>query len=135
LEWKLIPLRFTAESYKKRQNFNSRLPNFRLAATYSSILFHQFTLLAMKNLLLLAALVVATTEVASAAPTQTTPTSTMTKKERKAARQAARQAKAPQVYKGTVAEQSRVITDAPGAEDSDNGDNTTKSKKKSKSKE
>lgn len=85
----------------------------------------------MKNLLLLAALAVATIEV-SAAPSQTTPTGTMTKKERKAARQA----KAPQVYKGSVAEQRRVVTDAPGAEDSDNGDNTTtKSKKKSKSKD
>lgn len=90
----------------------------------------------MKNLLLLAALGLATAEVATAAPSQTAPTSTMTKKERKAARQAARQAKAPQVYKGTVAEQNRVVTDAPGAEDSDNGDNTTaKSKRKSKSKE
>ena len=87
----------------------------------------------MKNLLLLAALAFATTEVATAAPSQTTPSGTMSKKERKAARQAARQAKAPQVYKGSVAEQSRVVTDAPGAEDSD-GDNT-KSKKKSKSKE
>lgn len=87
----------------------------------------------MKNLLLLAALAFATTEVATAAPSQTTPSGTMSKKERKAARQAARQAKAPQVYKGSVAEQSRVVTDAPGAEDSD-GDNT-KSKRKSKSKE
>jgi len=85
----------------------------------------------MKNLLLLAALAIATFE-AAATPSQTTPTGTMTKKERKAARQA----KTPQVYKGTVAEQRRVVTDAPGAEDSDNGDNTTvKSKKKSKSKE
>jgi opacity protein-like surface antigen len=90
----------------------------------------------MKNLLLLAVLAVATTGAAIAAPSQTTPTGTMTKQERKAARQAARQAKTPQVYKGTVAEQSRVLTDAPGSEDSDNGDNTTtKSKKKSKSKE
>jgi uncharacterized membrane protein len=88
----------------------------------------------MKNLLLLAALAFATTEVATAAPSQTTPTGTMSKKERKAARQAARQAKSPQVYKGSVAEQSRVVTDAPGAEDSDSGDNT-KSKKKSKSKD
>ena len=86
----------------------------------------------MKNLLLLAALGLATTEVATASPSQTTPTSTMTKKERKAARQA----KTPQVYKGSVAEQRRLVTDAPGAEDSDNGDNTTvKSKRKSKSKE
>jgi hypothetical protein len=85
----------------------------------------------MKNLLLLAALAIATTEAATAAPSQTTP-GTMTKKERKAARQA----KSPQVYKGSVAEQRRLVTDAPGAEESDNGDNTTtKSKRKSKSKE
>ncbi|MBJ6145019.1 hypothetical protein [Hymenobacter sp. BT559] len=90
----------------------------------------------MKNLLLLAALAFATTEAATAAPSQTAPSGTMTKKERKAARQAARQAKDPQVYKGSVAEQRRVLTDAPGAEDTDNGDNTTtKSKRKSKSKE
>ena len=89
----------------------------------------------MKNLLLLAALAFATTEVATAAPSQTTPTGSMSKKERKAARQAARQAKAPQVYKGSVAEQSRVVTDAPGAEDSDSDNTTTKSKKKSKSKD
>ena len=86
----------------------------------------------MKNLLLLAALAVASIEVATAAPSQTTPSGTMTKKERKAARQA----KSPQVYKGSVAEQRRMVTDAPGAEDSDTGDNTTtKSKRKSKSKE
>lgn len=84
----------------------------------------------MKNLLLLAALAVATTEAATAAPTQTTPTGTMTKKERKAARQA----KAPHVYKGTVAEQNRVVTDAPGAEDADGDNTTTKSSKKMKAK-
>ena len=87
----------------------------------------------MKNLLLLAALAIATTEAATAAPSQTTP-GTMTKKERKAARQA----KSPQVYKGSVAEQRRLVTDAPGAEgDRDMGDaddTSTKSGKKSKSK-
>ena len=88
----------------------------------------------MKNLLLLALLAMATVE-ASASTKQDgqTPSGTMTKEQRKAARQA----KQPQVYKGSVAERRRVLTDANGAEnDSDNGDDTsTKSgKKKSKSK-
>jgi hypothetical protein len=108
---------------------------FPFSNRFLFILFHQFTLFTMKNLLLLAALTVASLEVATAAPSQTTPSGTMTKKERKAARQAARQAKAPQVYKGSVAEQSRVVTDAPGSEDSDGDNTTTKSKRKSKSKE
>lgn len=41
---------------------------------------------------------------------------TMTRKEARQARIDARAAKAPQVYKGTVAEKVRVITDAPNAE-------------------
>ena len=40
----------------------------------------------------------------------------MTRKEARQARIDARAAKAPQVYKGTVAEKVRVITDAPNAE-------------------
>lgn len=84
----------------------------------------------MKNLLMLA-LVAFTTIEASAQTSQ--PSAPMTKAERKAARQA----KQPQVYKGSVAERRRVLTDAPGSE-GDNGDDdaatTTKSSKKSKSK-
>jgi len=84
----------------------------------------------MKNLLLLALLAAATLE-ASATTARQEPAEKMSKKERKAARQA----KAPQVYKGTVAEQRRVVTDAAGSE-SDTGDGTTtKSSKKSKNKE
>ena len=81
----------------------------------------------MKNLLLLALLAAATLE-ASATTASQTPTEKMTKKERKAARQA----KSPQVYKGTVAEQNRVVTDAAGAE---SGDGTTTKGKKSRNKD
>jgi hypothetical protein len=83
----------------------------------------------MKNILLLALLAVATIE-ANATTAGQTPTEKMTKKERKAARQA----KSPQVYKGTVAEQRRLVTDAPGAE-SEDGEGTTTKGKKSKNKE
>lgn len=83
----------------------------------------------MKHFLLLALLAVATVEAYAQTSQPTTP---MTKEQRKAARQA----KAPQVYKGSVAERRRVVTDAPGAEgDRDMGDDETpKSGKKSKSK-
>jgi opacity protein-like surface antigen len=84
----------------------------------------------MKNFLMLAVLALATIE-ASAQTSQ--PTTPMTKAERKAARAA----KQPQVYKGTVAERRRMVTDAPGAEGDRDGDDdatTTKSGKKSKSK-
>ena len=82
----------------------------------------------MKNFLLLALLATAT--LGAEATTSQAPTEKMTKKERKAARQA----KSPQVYKGTVAEQRRVVTDAAGSE-SDSGDGTTTKGKKSKNKE
>jgi hypothetical protein len=83
----------------------------------------------MKNFLLLALLAVAT--VGAHAATSQTPTES--RQERKAARKAARQAKTPEVYKGGVAEQRRLVTDAAGAEgDQDTGDKPSKSKKKSK---
>jgi len=83
----------------------------------------------MKNFLMLALLAVATIEASAQTAQPSTP---MTKAERKAAKAA----KQPQVYKGTVAERRRLLTDAPGAEgDSDSEDGTTtKSGKKSKSK-
>lgn len=85
----------------------------------------------MKNLLLLA-LLAATTIGANAATSQT-PADAGSKQARKAARKANRQAKSPEVYKGTVAEQRRLVTDAAGAEgDQDTGDKPSKSKKKSK---
>jgi hypothetical protein len=37
----------------------------------------------------------------------------------------------PEVYKGTVAEQRRIVTDAPGAEKED-GDDTSRKERKSK---
>ena len=54
----------------------------------------------------------------------------MTKKEARQARIDARAAKAPQVYKGTVAEQRRIITDAPDAEK--DGEDVTKRDKSEK---
>ena len=84
----------------------------------------------MKNFLMLALVAFATIE-ANAQTSQ--PSAPMTKAERKAARQA----KQPQVYKGSVAERRRVVTDAAGAEGDRDGDDdatTTKSSKKSKSK-
>lgn len=83
----------------------------------------------MKKLLLLTLLAAAT--VGAHAATSQTPTES--KQERKAARKAARQAKTPEVYKGGVAEQRRLVTDAAGAEgDRDVADKPSKSKKKSK---
>ena len=83
----------------------------------------------MRNLLLLALLAVATVDAhaaSSQAPIQS-------RQERKAARKTARQAKAPEEYKGGVAEQRRLVTEAAGAEsDQDTGDKPSKSKKKSK---
>ena len=93
----------------------------------------------MKNLLLLSLLAVATVEASA----QTTPTSTETTPStsatttRKSAkeRRADRKVKAPQVYKGTVAEQRRLLTDAADA-DNDGGDDVKASKKsKHKNKE
>ena len=84
----------------------------------------------MKQFILLAVLAIAAVE-ASAQTSQ--PTAPMSKAERKAAKAA----KQPQVYKGTVAERRRVVTDATGAEadrDGDSDDAGTKSGKKGKSK-
>lgn len=83
----------------------------------------------MKNILFAAllgsasALVVAPA-IAVAAPAQTTPAAGQapSPKEMKQIRKARKQ-NGPEVYKGTVAEQRRIVTDAPGAEkDSDEGD-------------
>lgn len=68
----------------------------------------------MKHLLILGALLVATTGLqAHALPTQTDPKAdkAAAKKARKARRQ-----KGPEVYKGPVAEQQRIIEDAPDAQ-------------------
>ncbi len=81
----------------------------------------------MKQFLLLALVAFATVE-ASAQTSQ--PTTPMTKAERKAARQA----KQPQVYKGTVAERRRVVTDAAGAETDRDGDGVDDAKPSKKTK-
>jgi uncharacterized membrane protein len=85
----------------------------------------------MKNILFAALLgsasaLVVTPVVAVAAPAQTTPAAgeAPSAKEMKKIRKARKQT-GPEVYKGTVAEQSRIVTDAPGAEKED-GDATSK---------
>lgn len=68
----------------------------------------------MKYFLILCALLVGTTGLqAHALPTQTDPRAD--KEAAKKARKARRQ-KGPEVYKGSVAEQQRVIEDAPDAQ-------------------
>jgi hypothetical protein len=92
----------------------------------------------MKNLLLLSLLAVATVEASA----QTTPTSTETETTtsatttRKSAKQrrADRKTKAPEVYKGSVAEQRRLLTDAADADKDPDGADDTKASKKSKHK-
>jgi hypothetical protein len=125
----LISRSFTARSTKKAQTpilFSSATVCF----FHHRIPFFLSPLLAMKNFLMLALVAFATIE----ANAQTSQPAT-TKAERKAERKAARQAKQPQVYKGSVAERRRVLTDAAGSEgDSDDDATTTKSSKKSKSK-
>jgi hypothetical protein len=93
----------------------------------------------MKNILFAAllgsasALVVAPA-IAVAAPAQTTPVAGQapSAKEMKKIRKA-RQQNGPEVYKGTVAEQRRIVTDAPGAEKED-GDDTPSKKEQRKMK-
>ena len=91
----------------------------------------------MKNILFAAllggasALILAPTMASaqSTAPAGQAPSAKEMKKIRKQ-----REKNGPEVYKGTVAEQRRILTDAPGAEkDDDNGDVAT-SRKTRKSK-
>ncbi len=93
----------------------------------------------MKNILLAA--LVAGVSAVQAAPTSpsTTVATTLTiaapsqapmsKTELKRIRKARKQ-NGPEVYKGTVAEQRRIVTDAPGAEKED--DDTSKKERKAK---
>ena len=91
----------------------------------------------MKNILFAAllgsvsALVIAP---ATAALAQTTPAAGQapSPKEMKKIRKARKQ-NGPEVYKGTVAEQRRIVTDAPGAEKED-GDDTPSKKEQRKMK-
>jgi hypothetical protein len=87
----------------------------------------------MKNLLLLSLLAVATVEAsAQTTPTSAEATTTSATTTRKTAkeRRADRKSKSPEVYKGSVAEQHRLLTDADGADkDPDAADDTKPSKK------
>lgn len=98
------------------------LPSF---AFYSTPIFQL-----MKNILSLALLVGIATVAAQPSFAQTGPAPT-SKKEVKKQRKARKQV-GPEVYKGTVAEQSRIITDAAGSEKDreDGDDNTTKKVKR-----
>ncbi|MDO7885826.1 hypothetical protein [Hymenobacter cheonanensis] len=93
----------------------------------------------MKNILFAALLGSVTAFVAApvaAAPSQTTPAAGQApnSKEMKQIRKARKQ-NGPEVYKGTVAEQRRIVTDAPGAEkDDDNTSDTPKKDRKMKKK-
>ncbi|QKG51500.1 hypothetical protein [Hymenobacter sp. BRD67] len=95
----------------------------------------------MKYILFAALLTGATAAYATATvATQTTTMQTapgqtpMSKQEMKKQRKLRKQT-GPEVYKGTVAEQRRIVTDAPGAEKEDrDGDTSTKKEKKIKKK-
>jgi hypothetical protein len=68
------------------------------------------------------------TALSVSAPSQTTPM--VSKADMKRQRKLRKQ-NGPEVYKGTVAEQRRIVTDAPGAEKED-GDDTPKKERKMK---
>ncbi|MVN77983.1 hypothetical protein GO988_16760 [Hymenobacter sp. HMF4947] len=89
----------------------------------------------MKNLLLLAFLAGATAvEAAPLAPVSTTHVNqdqTPDKKDLKRQRKLRKQT-GPEVYKGTVANQNRIINDAPGANKDDDGDDSPRKSKRSK---
>jgi hypothetical protein len=74
------------------------------------------------------AVAVSTALTASLAPSQTTP---MSKEDMKRQRKLRKQ-NGPEVYKGTVAEQRRIVTDAPGAEKEDGDDASPKKERKMK---
>ncbi|MGI4832851.1 MAG: hypothetical protein ACRYFK_05255 [Janthinobacterium lividum] len=84
----------------------------------------------MKNVLVLALFASALAFEAQPALAQTTqePTSKAAKK----AQRKTRRQNGPEVYKGSVAEQSRIVTDAAGSEKDDADDKTTKKSKRSK---
>ena len=104
------------------------------------LIFPDTTLKIMKNILFVALLagasaveaapvspaVAVSGAVAVAAPSQTPMSKADAKRQRKLRKQ-----NGPEVYKGTVAEQRRIVTDAPGAEKDDDSD-TPKKERKSK---
>lgn len=85
----------------------------------------------MKNILFAALLGSATAFVAAPATAQTTPVAGQapSPKEMKHIRKMRKQ-NGPEVYKGTVAEQRRIVTDAPGAEKEDGDDMSKKEQRK-----
>jgi hypothetical protein len=92
----------------------------------------------MKTLLLFSLLAAATVDASAqttpaSTETTTTTSATTTRKSAKQ-RRADRKTKAPEVYKGSVAEQRRLLTDADGADKDPDGADDTKASKKSKHK-
>jgi hypothetical protein len=73
--------------------------------------------------------VAVSTALTVSAPSQTP----MSKEEMKRQRKLRKQ-NGPEVYKGTVAEQRRIVTDAPGAEKEDGDDSPKKERKMKKNK-
>ena len=69
----------------------------------------------------------------STALTVSVPSQTPMSKEEMKRQRKQRKQNGPEVYKGTVAEQRRIVTDAPGAEKED-GDDATSTKKERKMK-
>lgn len=67
------------------------------------------------------------TALTVAAPSQTPMSKADMKRQRKLRKQ-----NGPEVYKGTVAEQRRIVTDAPGAEKEDGDDTSSKKARKNK---
>jgi hypothetical protein len=89
----------------------------------------------MKNLLLFSLLAAATVDAsAQTTPASTETTSATTTRKSAKQRRADRKTKAPEVYKGSVAEQRRLLTDADGADKDPDGADDTKASKKSKHK-
>ena len=88
----------------------------------------------MKTLLFAALLASATVaEAAPATVNQTSPAAGQapSAKEMRKIRKARKQ-NGPEVYKGTVAEQRRIVTDAPGAEKDDTDGDVSKKERKSR---
>jgi hypothetical protein len=67
------------------------------------------------------------TALSVSAPNQTPMSKSEMKRQRKMRKQ-----NGPEVYKGTVAEQRRIVTDAPGAEKEDGDDSPKKERKMKK---
>jgi hypothetical protein len=71
--------------------------------------------------------VAVSTALTASAPSQTPMSKEDMKRQRKLRKQ-----NGPEVYKGTVAEQRRIVTDAPGAEKEDGDDASPKKERKMK---